>query len=371
MTLLSLPDYERFVYTLPQHYPSIHQSTLVVIRHGATFAELSGAITFDGDITLEVWEDLNFAKGVIQGYSYAVNQGGQRLYWYDPQPHPNDPSLAPTHPHHKHVPPDIKHNRIPAPGLSFNQANLPFLIGRRDWARAAGGGAIIVLRRAPARSYMKIRIVAISDTHDMHDSLTIPDGDVLLHAGDLTDAGTLEDLERVNDFFGSLPHAVKLVVAGNHDSCLEEAPQAARAVLTNCTYLQDEAFVWQGVKFYGSPWHPTFPNMAFNLDPGPAIRQKWDLIPPDTDVLITHGPPYGHRDRNLAGYEQGCHDLLAAVLRVRPALHIFGHIHEGRGIVRRQGITFANASSCDISYAPIHPPMTFDVDTNLNEIGHQ
>lgn len=136
--LPDLPDYERFVYTLQQRYPSIRQSTLIIIRHGATFAELTGTITFGDDITLEVWEDLNFARSVIQGYSYAVNQGEQRLYWYDPQPHPNDPSLASTHPHHKHVPPDIKHNRIPAPGLSFDHPNLPFLIEEIERELLAG-----------------------------------------------------------------------------------------------------------------------------------------------------------------------------------------------------------------------------------------
>nr|HDM59811.1 hypothetical protein [Bacillota bacterium] len=83
---------------------------------------------FDGDITMTVWEDLNFAQRVIQGYSYAVSRGAERLYWYDPQPHPNDPTLAATFPHHKHIPPDIKHHRIPAPGLSFTCPNLPLLI---------------------------------------------------------------------------------------------------------------------------------------------------------------------------------------------------------------------------------------------------
>jgi hypothetical protein len=122
------PAYERFVYTLQQSYPSIRQSTLVVVRHGAAFAELTGAVMFDGDVTLTVWEDLNFAQRVIQGYSYAVNRGAERLYWYDPQPHPNDPTLAATFPHHKHIPPDIKRHRSPAPGLSFTQPNLPFLI---------------------------------------------------------------------------------------------------------------------------------------------------------------------------------------------------------------------------------------------------
>ena len=126
--MLSLPEYERLVYTLPGRYPSIRRSTLVVIRRGPAFAELRGAVEFEGEITLTVWEDLNFARGVIQGYSYAVNQPGERLYWYDPQPHPNDPSLASTHPHHKHVHPNIKRNRIPAPGLSFSRANLPLLV---------------------------------------------------------------------------------------------------------------------------------------------------------------------------------------------------------------------------------------------------
>jgi hypothetical protein len=126
--MLSLSEYEQLVYTLPERYSSIKRSTLVVIRRGPTFAELTGVVEFEDEITLTVWEDLNFSRGVIQGYSYAVNQRGERLYWYDPQPHPNDPSLASTHPHHKHVPPNIKRNRIPAPGLSFTHPNLPLLI---------------------------------------------------------------------------------------------------------------------------------------------------------------------------------------------------------------------------------------------------
>jgi len=126
-----LPDiqaYQRFIYGLPETFPSIRRSTLVVLRRGPTIAELRGEIEFDRGIVLGVWEDLNFARRVIQAYSYWVEQEGNRLYWYDSQPHPDDPSLASTFPHHKHVPPDIKRHRIPAPGLSFNQPNLPLLI---------------------------------------------------------------------------------------------------------------------------------------------------------------------------------------------------------------------------------------------------
>lgn len=123
-----LRAYEHFIYTLPQRYQSILQSTLVLIPHGPAFAELTGVLLFDESVTLQVWEDLDFAEKVISGYSYSVGRGPERLYWYDPQPHPHIPELALNHPHHKHVPPNIKRNRIPAPGLSFTQPNLPFLI---------------------------------------------------------------------------------------------------------------------------------------------------------------------------------------------------------------------------------------------------
>lgn len=126
--LSDLRLYERFIYTLPQHYPLIQNSTLVLIPHGAAFAELSGVLLFKQDVQLTVWEDLDFHEQRIQGYSYSVSRGVDRLYWYDPQPHPHHPELASTHPHHKHVPPNIKRNRIPAPGLSFIQPNLPYLI---------------------------------------------------------------------------------------------------------------------------------------------------------------------------------------------------------------------------------------------------
>jgi hypothetical protein len=123
-----LSEYEQLIYTLPDRYPSVRQSTLVVVRSGPAFAELTGVVEFEGEITLTVWEDLNFARGVIQGYSYAVDQHGERLYWYDPQPHPNEPTLSSTFPHHKHVPPDIKRHRIPAPNIHFEHPNLPILI---------------------------------------------------------------------------------------------------------------------------------------------------------------------------------------------------------------------------------------------------
>jgi hypothetical protein len=128
--LQSLPEYEQFVYTLQQRYASIRQSSLTVIRRGATLARVAGTIELVGGYRLVVREKLSFAEdaGTIAGYGYEVWQGEQILYWYDSQPHPNEPSLAETLPHHKHIPPDIKQHRIPAPGLSTVEPNLPFLI---------------------------------------------------------------------------------------------------------------------------------------------------------------------------------------------------------------------------------------------------
>lgn len=126
----SLRDYERFVYTLQQRFSSITRSTLVVIQRGRLYAELKGELAFAGDLRLVVYERLTWEAGplTIEGYSYEAWYGGKKLYWYDSQPHPRDPTLASSHPHHEHVPPDIKRHRIPAPDLSFTEPNLPFLI---------------------------------------------------------------------------------------------------------------------------------------------------------------------------------------------------------------------------------------------------
>jgi hypothetical protein len=126
----SLREYETFVYTLQQQFPQVLHSTLVVARRGRLFAEVTGDVAFSGGHRLVVYERLTWDAGpvTIEGYSYEVWRGSEQLYWYDSQPHPGDPTLASTDPHHKHVPPDIKHHRIPAPDLSFASPNLSFLI---------------------------------------------------------------------------------------------------------------------------------------------------------------------------------------------------------------------------------------------------
>ena len=128
MSFPTVEDYEQLIYAIPELYRTVELATLVLIRLGRTVGELRGFLHFSDDIVLGVSEEIDFARGVIKSYSYWVTQNDKRLYWYDSQPHPNDPSLASTHPHHKHIPPDIKHHRIPAPELSFSEPNLPALI---------------------------------------------------------------------------------------------------------------------------------------------------------------------------------------------------------------------------------------------------
>jgi hypothetical protein len=125
----SVEAYEALIYGLAAVFPSVDHSTLVVQRRGKSVAVIRGTLEFvGGRVQLHVRQVVQFAVGQILDYGYEVWVEGEKACWYDPQPHPDDPSLASTYPHHKHVPPDIKHNRQPAAGLSFEQPNLPFLI---------------------------------------------------------------------------------------------------------------------------------------------------------------------------------------------------------------------------------------------------
>jgi hypothetical protein len=136
-------DYELFIYTLIERFPSIRRSTVTCLRRGASLARVAGELHFDHEIRIVVRERILYHRlpVVIDWYGYEVWQGASKLYWYDSQPHPDDPSLQSTHPHHKHVPPDIKHNRVPAPEMSFTRPNLPVLIREVEaLVRDAGGG---------------------------------------------------------------------------------------------------------------------------------------------------------------------------------------------------------------------------------------
>lgn len=210
-----------------------------------------------------------------------------------------------------------------------------------------------------------MKIVAISDTHGMHRQLTIPDGDVLIHSGDFAGNGSFSEFKDFCVWLGGLPHKHKIVVAGNHDRRLESTNTRDKsiAIISEvATYLQDSSIVIDSVKFYGSPWQPEFCNWAFNLPRGEALKEKWDMIEEDTNVLITHGPPHTILDHCDGGHV-GCEELLKRVNNLaynNLTHHIFGHIHEGYGTMERLGVKMINASNCTGRYEPINKVVTFD-----------
>ncbi len=217
-----------------------------------------------------------------------------------------------------------------------------------------------------------MRIVAFADTHQFHDELKVPDGDVVICAGDVCRGGERAELEIFLAWFHRLPHRHRLFVAGNHDRCLEHERADVVAAWPGVTFLEDSGVVIDGVAFWGSPWTPEFLDWSFMLPRGAALAAKWALIPPGTAVLITHGPPQRILDdvaayRNLPVHDDGehdddryvgCADLRLRVRQVKPRVHLFGHIHSQSGIVDDDGVRFMNVTSneCDL------PPTVFELD---------
>lgn len=211
-----------------------------------------------------------------------------------------------------------------------------------------------------------MRIVVISDTHNFHEAIAPPGGDVLVHAGDFSMTGRIREVERFFEWFGGQAHAHKLVIAGNHDWVFELDPEAARRMVPgNVVYLEDSGCEIERVRFWGSPWQPSFMDWAFNLDTEEERQAKWDLIPSDTDVLVTHGPPLGILDETFDGRRVGCAALGKTVRRIKPAVHLFGHIHEAYGYaVDPEGVVetrFVNACVCDLAYRPVNPAVVVDL----------
>lgn len=200
---------------------------------------------------------------------------------------------------------------------------------------------------------MALRIVAVADTHLFHDDLTIPDGDLFIHAGDMCRRGTTDELARTAEWIRSLPHATKIVVAGNHDWPFVRDAQRARELLgPDVIYLEDSGVTLGSWSFWGSPWQPTYAAWAFNLERGPDLAAKWALMPQNVDVLITHGPPSGIGDHGSVPGRGGCADLRARVQVVRPKLHLFGHIHQAGGLWEHDGVVSANVTTSDCKRAP-------------------
>lgn len=217
-----------------------------------------------------------------------------------------------------------------------------------------------------------MRIVAVSDTHEQAHWLKYPPGDLLIHAGDITNNGAHYKLIEFDNFMGTLRYNNIVAIGGNHERSLEKDPEFSKICFTNSTYLKDSGTEIQSIKIWGSPWTPRFFDWAFNLDRGRTIKEKWDLIPDDTEILITHGPPFGILDLTDGGrYSKfgsvkpekvGCEELRKTVFeRLKNLkLHIFGHIHYSYGTRTENGVLFVNAASCTENYNPTNKPIVID-----------
>lgn len=231
-----------------------------------------------------------------------------------------------------------------------------------------------------------MKITFISDTHTRHRDVEadLPGGDLLIHAGDFMNSGYHK--EEAEEFFtwfdGIKGYDKKIFIAGNHDRIMQMQPEWATDTLTEyktIDYLRDEGFAYydmdtdRSTKIYGSPWQPEFFNWAFNLPRnGEEMKAKWDAIPDDTDILITHGPPYGYLD--VPGgkkFQVGCELLRERIDAMQPKIHVFGHIHGSAGYYFNGHTHFINASVLDERYTYTNLPLTFEWDRITNEIQWQ
>ncbi|KAL6743287.1 hypothetical protein Aduo_016343 [Ancylostoma duodenale] len=217
-----------------------------------------------------------------------------------------------------------------------------------------------------------LKVVCISDTHDQLDLVKdIPDGDVLIHAGDLTNYGSERELKKVNEELGRLPHKHKLIVAGNHDLGFDDSEDPkgrlekyrgqgtpkGYLLLTNVTYLQDKGVEIEGVKFFGSSWHPLYGYPFYR--PRSELKKKWKVLPSNLDVLITHTPALGYLD-TFGDERWGCRYLLEEIEdRVKPKFHVFGHVHERYGALSNGATIFVNAAQAAKNNKIANKPLIF------------
>lgn len=218
-----------------------------------------------------------------------------------------------------------------------------------------------------------MKITFISDTHNKHKLFSFPGGDMIIHAGDLSSVGYLHELKRFFKWFSDVDYKYKVFIAGNHDWGFQRNQTEVKEILEDypdIIYLEDNSVTIEGIKIYGTPWQPRFMNWAFNLARNSGeLKDKWDKIPEDTDILITHCPPHGKLDIVIGtDAHLGCNLLTERIKDIKPKIHVFGHIHSGNGYIYDGDTHFINASIVDENYMYRYKPFTIEWDKNTKEI---
>jgi len=208
-----------------------------------------------------------------------------------------------------------------------------------------------------------MKFITISDTHGRHHDLILPPGDVLIHAGDISMKGSEAEIKDFLLWVDKQDYKYKILIAGNHDFYFESASHKdiSNILPDGIVYLNDSKIEVEGFKIWGSPVTPWFFNWAFNRHRGAPIKKHWDIIPADTDILITHGPVFGILDATKKGEHTGCNDLLERIQIIHPKVHICGHIHEAYGEYSTGGIKFINASLLNEKYQLVNEPVILEL----------
>lgn len=208
-----------------------------------------------------------------------------------------------------------------------------------------------------------MKFTVIADTHGLHEQLEdLPSGDVIIHAGDFCHFGGAAHRIHFLSWFAGLNYRYKILIAGNHDFYAAEHPVAFLDELpSGIQYLNDTGTEIEGLKLWGSSVQPDLIGWAFGRARGQQMKFHWDLVPSNTDILITHTPPYGILDKSSNGKVLGCEELLKRSSAIQPKIHVFGHVHGSYGQQKINNTLYINGSNMDSAKGLVNPPVTFEL----------